>query len=133
MKRTNRPEKDRKERKMRPPINGKGDIMSVTNKEDGYTYYIFNDKGTRLSQYQDYGWEVVSSDDVKVGSRSANVAGTTAQMTVDSSDGTQGVVMRIPTEWYEDDKKVRQDRISEKEAAITGEQNDGTYGKVSID
>lgn len=130
-----RPGKDRtKTRKKRPPINGRGDVLTLSNTDDGYVYRVFNDKGTRVAQHKDYGWETVSADDITIGTRNTVKAGTVASVTVDSSDGTQGVVMRIPREWYDEDQKAKQTAIAKTEEQITGEsEKDGNYGKVSIE
>ena len=135
MKRTNRPEENRTERKKRPPINGKGDVLSLSGLDDNYQYRVFNDKGTRIAQHQDYGWEVVAADDVTIGTRNdVSTAGTAAAVTVDSNDGTQGIVMRIRKDWYDEDQTAKQAKIAETEKAITGENNEnGNYGKVSIE
>lgn len=138
MNKLNRPSTDRtKTRKKRPPINGRGDVLSleVNDKDkEEYQYRVFNDKGTRVAQYQQYGWELCSTDDVTIGTRNTVKAGNVASVTVDSSDGTQGVVMRIRKDWYEEDQKAKADAIDKTESLITGEsEKDGNYGKVSIE
>ena len=136
MKKTDRPDSENrtKERRTRPPVNGKGDVLNVVGKDPDYNYRIFNDKGTRIAQYQEYGWEVASSDEVTIGTRNAVQAGTRASVTVDSSDGTQGVVMRIRKDWHEEDQAAKQQLVDDKESGITNSKNEnGNYGKVSIE
>ena len=136
---TNRPGTDRtKQRRKRPPVNGRGDVLTLSyNNEDDaeeYIYRIFNDKGTRIAQHKQYGWEPVTADDVTIGTRNEVGAGDIASVTVDSRDGTQGVVMRIPKDWYNEDQVAKQQKIDDTEKQITGEsENDGNYGKVSIE
>ena len=135
---TNRPDTDRtKTRKKRPPINGRGDVLTleVSDKDkEEYVYRVFNDKGTRIAQHKQYGWEPCSTDDVTIGTRNTVGAGDIASVTVDSSDGTQGIVMRIRKDWYDEDQKAKQDAIAKTEEQITGEsETDGNYGKVSIE
>lgn len=135
MAKTNRPNDDRTvTRKKRPPVNGRGDVLTLSGMDDDYQYRVFNDKGTRIAQHREYGWEPVSVDDVTIGTRNAIHAGEAATVTVDSRDGTQGVVMRIRKDWYDEDQKAKQDAIAETEKQITGESDkDGNYGKVSIE
>ena len=134
-KKTNRPDLDRKTQiRKRPPINGRGDVLTLSDLDSEYMYRVFNDKGTRIAQHKDYGWETVSADDVTIGTRNAVHAGGIATVTVDSSDGTKGVVMRIRKDWYDEDQKAKQDAIAKTEEQIVGESNnDGNYGKVSIE
>ena len=131
----NRPKDNRaKTRKKRPPVNGRGDVLKLSGMEDGYVYRTFNDVGTRIAQFKEYGWETVSSDDITIGTRNNVKAGEIASVTVDSSNGTQGIIMRIPKEWYDEDQKAKQDAIAVTEEQITGEsEKDGNYGKVSIE
>lgn len=132
---TKRPDKDnRAERTRRPPVNGKGDILKVEGKDPNRVYRIFNDTGTRLQQQVEYGWDIVSSEEVKIGTRSDVGAGTRASITVDRTEGTQGVVMSIPKEWYEEDQRAKQDKIDEKESQLfKQDETQGNYGKVSND
>lgn len=137
MAKANRPTEDRTTRRKRPPINGRGDVLTLTNISDedreNYVYRIFNDKGTRIAQHKEYGWETVDTGDVTIGTRNDVKAGSVASVTVDSSNGTQGIVMRIPKDWYEEDQKAKQDAIDEVEKQITGQSDkDGSYGKIDI-
>lgn len=136
---TNRPSTDRKKQtRKRPPINGRGDVLTLSHEDkadaEDYVYRTFNDKGTRIAQHQQYGWEVCTKDQVTIGTRNTVKAGDIASVTVDTTDGTQGIVMRIRKDWYEEDQKAKQDAIAKTEEQITGEsEKDGNYGKVSIE
>ena len=131
---TNRPSENRTQRKAKPPINGRGDVLTLSNLDPNYQYRVFNDKGTRIAAHKNYGWEVVSSNEVTIGTRNPVSAGDVASVTVDSSEGTQGVVMRIHKDWYDEDQVAKQTAITETEQLITKSGNeDGNYGKVSID
>ena len=50
--------KEKRTRKKRPPINGRGDVLTLSGQEDGYVYRTFNDSGTRIAQFKEYGWEL---------------------------------------------------------------------------
>lgn len=134
-KKTDRPDSDRtKTRKKRPPVNGRGDVLTLSDTDDNYVYRVFNDVGTRVAQHKQYGWEVCTEDDVTIGTRNAVQPGKAAQVTVDSRDGTQGIVMRIPKDWYDEDQVAKQEVIDKTEKQILGEnEKDGNYGKVSIE
>lgn len=138
MTKTNRPNADRKKQtRVRPPVNGRGDVLTLdvkSNDKEDYVYRVFNDKGTRIARYKQYGWEPCSVDEVTIGTRNTIGAGDVASVTVDSSDGTQGIVMKIRKDWYDEDQKAKANAIDKTERAITGEsENEGNYGKVSID
>ena len=132
---TNRPALDRTAKRLkRPPVNGKGDVLTLSGQDDRYVYRIFNDKGTRIATHKDYGWEPCSKDDIEIGTKNALHAGDLATVTVDSSTGEKGLVMRLRKDWYDEDQKAKQDAIDETEKSITGEsEKDGNYGKVSIE
>jgi len=138
-KKTDRPGTDRtKQTRTRPPVNGRGDVLKLSHKNEKdsseYVYRVFNDKGTRIEQHKQYGWEPCTKDQVVIGTRNVVGSGDLASVTVDSTDGTQGIVMRIRKDWYDEDQKAKQDAISETEKQITGEsEKDGNYGKVSIE
>src|SRR5438067_8290385 len=88
----------------RTPV-GVRNVLTVAGKEAGYEYRIVNDTGDRVEQFKAAGYEVVSAKDVTIGDRrvsAASAEGTAA--TVSVGGGTKAVVMRIKSEWYEEDQ-----------------------------
>lgn len=141
-----RPRKDeRVEQRVRPnrvPVSGHRDILTVSGKEDGYSYRWVLDKqedGSRIQKFLNAGYEFVQSDAVRVGQdnvyQTKNVGSIVRKP---SGDGTYLYLMRIFTEWYEDDQAAKEHELKIKEGAITRERDpenkgdDGQYGTVKI-
>lgn len=70
------------------------------HKEEGYAYYLMNDEGGRIEQFQANDWEPVMTKDGR------------ADMPVGQarSPGTQAVLMKKPIEWYEADQNAKIER-----------------------
>lgn len=131
---TSRPTENRAQRRERPSVTGGDDIIGVSNKDPNYVYRVFNDKGSRIAQKQRQGWEPVATGDVHVNTTNAVKPGEVASMVVDNQTGMEGVVMRIPKEYYEEDQKAKQDFVDERETALRNQsKKQGNYGKVSIE
>lgn len=106
----------------RTPINGVRSRLSVRGKEPGYEYRIVNDIDDRIAEFQEYGWEVVSDDKVKVGDkRVANPTseGTPKQISV--GGGTKAYLMRIKKEFYEEDQAAKAKQVNELESSMKKE------------
>lgn len=116
----------------RTPV-GVRNVLTVAGKEAGYEYRIVNDTGDRVEQFKAAGYEVVSAKDVTIGDRrvsAASAEGTAA--TVSVGGGTKAVVMRIKSEWYEEDQGRKQESVDQTEAATKADALKGTYGKLDI-
>jgi hypothetical protein len=116
----------------RTPV-GVRNVLTVAGKETGYEYRIVNDTGDRVEQFKAAGYEVVSAKDVTIGDRrvsAASAEGTAA--TVSVGGGTKAVVMRIKSEWYEEDQGRKQESVDQTEAATKADALKGTYGKFDI-
>lgn len=116
----------------RTPV-GVRNVLTVAGKEAGYEYRIVNDTGDRVEQFKAAGYEVVSAKDVTVGDRRVNAAsaeGSAASVSV--GGGNKAIVMRIKSEWYEEDQARKQDQVDQTEAATKADALKGTYGKFDI-
>lgn len=120
----------------RTPINGRN-ILNVTGKEPGYEYRFVNDVGDRVAIFQERGWEIVDSADVKVGDRrieSPGPLGSKAQIAVDKQ-GSKAFLMRIKKEWYDEDQSEKARSIAEQELAMKQQalsSNDLRTGKLEV-
>lgn len=106
-------------RPKRTPINGRN-ILSVSNKEDGYEYRFINDVGDRVEIFKERGWELVDAKDVRIGDRrveGGGALGSKAQASVDKQ-GTKAFLMRIPKDWYEEDQADKARAIAEQEKSM---------------
>lgn len=129
----------KRERPNRTPLKMSGrNVTTVSGKEKGFHYHIFNDTGDRVEQMKERGYEVVTHE-VSVGDRraaSSKKVGSPVVLNVGA--GTKGVLMRIPQDWYDEDQKEKLRMADSMEEAITGKRNpqtgelSGDYGSVSI-
>lgn len=106
-------------RPKRTPINGRN-ILSVSNKEDGYEYRFVNDVGDRVEIFKERGWELVDAKDVRIGDRrveGGSALGSKAQASVDKQ-GTKAFLMLIPKDWYEEDQADKARSIAEQEKSM---------------
>lgn len=121
-------------RAKRTPINGRN-ILSVSNKDDGYEYRFVNDVGDRIEIFKERGWELVDAKDVRIGDRRVEAGGTLgskAQASVDKQ-GTKAFLMRIQKDWYEEDQAEKARSIAEQEKSMKQSALSGNdYGKLEI-
>lgn len=123
-------------RAKRTPINGRN-ILSVSNKEKGYEYRFVNDVGDRVEIFKERGWELVEAADVRIGDRrvdSPSALGSKAQASVDKQGG-KAFLMRINTEFYEEDQAEKARSIAEQELAMKQQalsNNELRTGKLEI-
>lgn len=113
----------------RTPL-GPRNKLTVVGKDPNYEYRIVNDKGDRIGQFQEAGWELVEASAVKVGDRRVDVAsaeGSKAQISV--GEGQKAFVMRIKKEWYQDDQEAKQREVDYTEQSMYQEARDGKYGE----
>lgn len=124
-----------RERTKRTPVNGRN-VLTVEGKEPGYTYRIVNDVGDRINTFKEAGYELVDSKSVKVGDRRLNVAspeGSMAQVSV--GGGQKAFVMRIPTDWYQEDQRAKQVHVDQLEQSMKQDalsKNDLRTGKLEL-
>lgn len=117
-------------RPTRTPV-GRRNVLTVRGKEPGYEYRIVNDDVDRIDLLKDAGWEVVLNSEVNVGDKRVNqttAVGTAATMSV--GNGMKGVVMRIKSEWYEEDHKAKMRLVDEQEST-TRTAHGADYGSIS--
>lgn len=121
------------ERRVRRTPVGRRNVLTVTGKEPGYVYRIVNDKGDRIQQFLDAGYELVENKDVRIGdSRLGNPSATGSKAEAQVGNGQKAFVLRIKEEWYNEDQKAKQEIVDQTEAATKEKALDGTYGKLEI-
>jgi hypothetical protein len=117
---------NRSERK-RTPLGQRNRISF--NTEEGYHYHLINDKDGRLQKAIEGGYEYVESDknlgDEIVGT--AKKIGKYVSMPVGS--GTQGYLMRIKNEWYNEDQAEKQKKVDATESAMKPNKAKNEYGE----
>lgn len=126
--------KETNKRVVRKPLHQRGPLSVNGEKDPGFHYRFVNDVGSRVYNYQQAGYELVSEGNITVGdSRVSDVSDLGSVRRVVSNDGTPSVLMRIPNKLFEEDQKVKADQIDEQEKAMKQQaQSDSDYGKLSI-
>lgn len=109
-------------------------VLTVSGKDPNYEYRIVNDVGDRISQFQEMGYELVSDPGLTVGDRRiANPTAEGSPVKVSVGGGTQGYVMRIKKEWYDEDQAAKQEIPNRIEQAMKREAKDSSdFGNVTI-
>lgn len=124
---------EHKKRPKRIPV-GTRNILSFP-KRPGYVRRLVTDIDDRILQFEQAGYEVVKRKDLPTGDPRA---GEPSQMgmpvTKDLGAGMKGVLMEQKQEWYDEDQKLKQDKIKADELSMkrtTGGIEDG-YGEIKI-
>lgn len=125
-----------------PLYEQKRDILTARKREAGYEYRFVNDVtnsdgSRRVDSFKTAGWEVAPN--TQVGADDANVSlGSTTEAVVEKATGRRAVLMRIPKQFYDEDQKAKQRKITQQERLMikrktsAKDSNDGTYGEVAI-
>ncbi len=121
-------------RTTRASVNGSRSVLSVSGKEPGFQYRIVNDTGDRVAAMQERGYEIVTDQNIKVGERRvANPAQEGSPVMASVGGGTKAYVMRIKSEWYEEDQIAKQAQVNELERSIKKDAyKEGLIGDVKI-
>jgi len=128
-----------REKRERVPLAEQKRLIGV-NKEPGYTYRLVNDVEDRISSFRTAGYEIVdrSGKEIDRDKRIQDPAWKQSALSQHVGAGITAYVMRIPTEWYEEDqaKKQREINIKEKSKNIVSSldvKSDDFYGDIKID
>ena len=117
--------------KRRPMHDGHRNTLSYSNQDPNFVYRVFNDADGRITRAEEAGYEVVRSSqelgDATVETPSA--LGSAVSRPV--GGGMNGVLMRIPREYYEEDQVRKQERVDASEAGLN-QKKAGQYGGVQI-
>ena len=101
----------------------------------GYVRRVVNDVEDRIYRFQQAGYEIVQKKDLPSGDPRA---GDASQMGMPVSksvgNGVKGVLMEIPEEYYREDQKARQDKITANEMAMKQSKGgvEGGYGDLDL-
>jgi hypothetical protein len=121
------------ERRVRRTPLGQRNVLSVSGKEPGYEYRFVNDTSDRVAQFQEAGWELVPQAGVRIGDKrvgTPTAEGSQAQASVGGGD--KAYLMRIRSDWFQEDQARKQEYVNATEAATKQEALDGTYGKLDL-
>jgi hypothetical protein len=121
-------------RPKRVPIHEQRDQLS-TNQKQGFVRRWVNDVPGRVEKFIKAGYAVVTDKDVVVGDENSNMAlGTGARKNVGRTrqgEGTQGILMEIPKDYYDEDQKAKAKLVDASEQAMKrGKDENDFYGDI---
>lgn len=119
-------------RPKRIPVSGNRDILTVSDKDPNYVYRWVVDENNRIERFKAGGYETVV-DQLKVGEESvASGSQLGSAVTKYAGGGKTLVLMRIPTEWYDEDQAAKQQSVDASEAEIyETTRKEGFYGQFT--
>lgn len=125
----NRPDRAAKKR---VPFGSKN-RLSFNGLDPDFYYRVFNDTDDRISRALEAGYEHVESNERLGDSRVAESSLPGAQVAKPVGGGVTGYLMRIPREYYEEDQKVKEERLLETEKAMDPDASKNQYGGLKSD
>jgi len=121
-----------RKRPTRQSVNGKRDILQVEGKDEDFVYRIVNDVPGRVAEMKERGYELVEDENTKFSSSldDSTQSGSVKRKYVGKD--TEAVLMRIPKEWFEEDKAAKAKHVDRLEKTTQANNIKGGYGKVEI-
>jgi len=105
--------------------------QSITgDKDPNFVYRFVNDTGSRVSNFQQAGYEMVQDDLIVGDSRVIDPSDLGSGKKVTSNDGTVSYLMRIKKEWFDEDQAQKDAYTKETEATMKKEASQGMYGSI---
>lgn len=119
----------------RTPINGtRNKVPPLKNADPNFEYRYVYDNGVdnRVEQMKEFGYEVVNNNSVQLDktSRVADPSSLGSMVTVPSG-ANKLVLMKIPKEFADEDRKAKAAKVDEMEGAMQAPK-DGLTGRVEI-
>lgn len=128
-----KPATQRPQRATRKPLFQRGPQSITGEKDPNFQYRFVNDTGSRIDNYKEAGWELVTDENLNVGDkRTKDGTEMGSAKTVISDDGQVQYLMRISNEWYDEDQRAKRDFNAEQERAINPDASQGFVGKIDI-
>jgi len=123
---------NRANRPRRVPVSGSRDILTIDKKEDGFEYRIVKDKKGRIDRFEKGGWEVVHNSETKVGDVDDKNISEGSPVKIDLGRGETGYLMRIPSEYYQEDQNAKEQNLRAKEQQMHTKATQDYYGRLDI-
>lgn len=120
------------ERRVKRNPLGRKNVLTVVGQDPNYHYRVVNDTGDRINELMEIGWQIDTSEDIRVGDsrlEQHSKLGTVRRVSV--GDGVYAVVMKIRRDWYNEDQAAKQEYVKSTETAMRPD-SDGGYGKVEV-
>lgn len=121
-------------RVVRKPLSARGPLNITGEKDPSFHYRFVNDVGSRVYNYQQAGYEIVTDGDLTVGdSRVSDASDLGSPRRVVGDQGTTSVLMRIPKEYFDEDQAKKNAALDEQDQAMKQQATkDLDYGKLQI-
>ena len=121
-------------RVVRKPLSAQGPLNISGEKDPNFHYRFVNDTGSRVYNYQQAGYEIVTDGDITVGdSRVSDASDLGSPRRVVGNQGKTSVLMLIPKEYYEEDQARKNALLDEQDQAMKQQATkDLDYGKIQI-
>lgn len=101
-------------------------------RDPDFQYRFVNDIGSRIDNFKEAGYELVTDADLKVGdSRVSDPSGLGNTKRSVSNDGTVSYLMRIKKEYYKEDQAAKLALVNETEGAMKRNASQD-YGDIKI-
>ena len=112
--------------------SGSRDVLTVQGKDDNFIYRVVNDVPGRVAEMQSRGYELAEGDEVFLSNKdSSRSEGSVKSKHV--GGGINGVLMKIPKEWYNEDQALKMEHIKKVEQSTKTSNIKGGYGSVKIE
>jgi len=102
--------------------------ISFSNLDPDYVYRVVNDKEGRIEKMQSIGYDFVESDEQIGDFRVAEASKLGKAVSKPVGNGVNGYLMKIPKDFYEEDRKAKDERIDATEAAFKPSKSKDEYG-----
>ena len=113
-------------RPRRVPV-GYRNRFDVSGKDPNFQYRIVKDAEGRIQEFLDAGYEVVDKNKTKLGADRLEGGSSLGSLSsIPLGGGDQGVLMRIPNEFYEEDQKAKEQKVKETLGALREPIRNGT-------
>ena len=121
-------------RVVRKPLSARGPLNITGEKDPNFHYRFVNDVGSRVYNYQQAGYEIVTDGDLTVGdSRVSDASDLGSPRRVVGDQGTTSVLMCIPKEYFDEDQAKKNAALDEQDQAMKQQATkDLDYGKLQI-
>ena len=121
----------RPQRATRKPLHQRGPLSISGEKDSDFADRLGTDRGSRISNHQEAGWEFVEDANLVVGdSRVKDVSDMGTSKRVTSDDGTIQFLMKIKKEYYEEDRATKQAQVDEQMRALQTDASGMGYGSI---
>ena len=119
---------DKSVRPKRVPLGQKNRLKFENLDEAHFHYHVINDVGDRIKNAQRGGYEFVEAEQDPGILRVAEASQIGGHVSRSVGQGTTAYLMKIPLEWYNEDKAAEQKAVDDTEKALKPNKAKEEYG-----